>query len=95
VIIVMIPFFLIDISYLLIIYAVLQIPSAVGQRQTFSMCAAHLVVVTLFHSTAGTIYLQPKASLSSNTKKIVSLSYTLFTPLLNPIAYSLRNQKFK
>lgn len=62
VIIVMIPFSLTDISYLLIIHAVLQIPSAVGQRQSFSMCAAHLVVVTLSHSTAG-IHLQPKGSL--------------------------------
>ncbi|NXL93865.1 O10A5 protein, partial [Alectura lathami] len=44
VIIVMIPFSLIIISYLLIIHAVLQIPSAVGQRRAFSTCAAHLVV---------------------------------------------------
>ncbi|NWU45504.1 O10A4 protein, partial [Hylia prasina] len=95
VIIVMIPFSLIDTYYLLIIHADLQVPAAVGQRQPFSMCAAHLLVVTLFHSTAGIIHLQPKASVSSYMKKMVSLSYTMITPMLNPISYSLRNQKFK
>ncbi|PKU36560.1 hypothetical protein llap_13139 [Limosa lapponica baueri] len=57
VIIVMIPFSLIAISYLCIIHAILQTPLAVGQRQTFSTCAAHLVVVTLFYSTTGIIHL--------------------------------------
>ncbi|NXP21428.1 O10A7 protein, partial [Scytalopus superciliaris] len=95
VIIVMIPFCLIAISYLRIIHAVLQIPSAVGQRRAFSTCAAHLVVVTLFYSTAGIIHLRPKSSLSSNMKKMLSLSYTVVTPMLNPIIYSLRNQEVK
>ncbi|NXW65409.1 O10A7 protein, partial [Eurystomus gularis] len=95
VIIVMIPFSLIAISYLCIIHAVLQIPSAVGRRRAFSTCAAHLVVVTLFYSTTGIIHLRPKSRLSSNMKKMVSLSYTIVTPMLNPIIYSLRNQEVK
>ncbi|NXS63307.1 O10A7 protein, partial [Brachypteracias leptosomus] len=95
VIIVMIPFSLIAVSYLCIIHAVLQIPSAVGQRRAFSTCAAHLVVVTLFYSTTGIIHLRPKSRLSSNMKKMVSLSYTVVTPMLNPIIYSLRNREMK
>ncbi|CAM9396455.1 unnamed protein product [Bubo scandiacus] len=95
VIIVMIPFSLIAISYLHIIHAVLQMPSAVGQRRAFSTCASHLVVVTLFYSTTGIIHLRPKSNLSSNMKKMVSLSYTVVTPILNPIIYSLRNQEVK
>ncbi|NXE30878.1 O10A7 protein, partial [Ardeotis kori] len=94
-IVVMIPFSLIVISYLRIIHTILQIPSAVGQRRAFSTCAAHLVIVTLFFSTAGIIHLRPKSSLSSNMKKMVSLSYTVVTPMLNPIIYSLRNQEVK
>ncbi|NXK97087.1 O10A7 protein, partial [Formicarius rufipectus] len=95
VMIVMIPFSLIAISYLRILHAVLQIPSAVGQRRALSTCAAHLVVVTLFYSTAGMAHLRPKSSLSSNMKKMVSLSYTVVTPMLNPIIYCLRNQEVK
>ncbi|NXV54266.1 O10A7 protein, partial [Uria aalge] len=95
VIIVMIPFSLIAISYFHIIHAILQIPSVVGRKQAFSTCAAHLVVVTLFYSTAGIIHLRPKSSLSSNMKKMVSLFYSVVTPMLNPIIYSLRNQEVK
>ncbi|NXJ86972.1 O10A7 protein, partial [Trogon melanurus] len=95
VVIVIVPFSLIAISYLLIIHAVLQIPSSVGQRRAFSTCAAHLVVVSLFYSTTGIIHLRPKSSLSPNMKKMVSLSYTVVTPMLNPIIYSLRNQEVK
>ncbi|XP_017586584.1 PREDICTED: olfactory receptor 10A7-like [Corvus brachyrhynchos] len=73
----------------------MQIPPAVGQRKPFSTCAAHLLVVALFYSTAGIIHLQPKASFSSNMKKTVSLSYTVITPMLNSIIYGLRNQEFK
>lgn len=47
VMIVMVSFSLIVNSYLHIICAVLQIPSALGQRQVFSTRAAHLLVVTL------------------------------------------------
>ncbi|NXU60070.1 O10A7 protein, partial [Turnix velox] len=68
VIIVMIPFSLIAVSYFCIIHAVLQIPSAVGRRQVFSTCAAHLVVVTLFYGTAGLSHLRPKSSLSPSMK---------------------------
>ncbi|NXH95860.1 O10A7 protein, partial [Pachycephala philippinensis] len=94
--IVMIHFSLIDTSYLCIICAVLQTPSAVGQRQASSTCAAHLVVVAVFYSTAGIIHLRSKAHvLSSNVKKMVCLSYAVITPMLNPIIYSLRNEEFK
>ncbi|NXC44370.1 O10A7 protein, partial [Penelope pileata] len=88
-------FSLIITSYLLIIHAVLQIPSAMGQRQALSACAAHLLVVTLFYSTTGIIHLRPKSSLSPSMKKIVSLSYTVVTLMVNPFIYSLRNQKVK
>ncbi|XP_059587784.1 olfactory receptor 10A7-like [Alligator mississippiensis] len=95
VIIVMVPFFFISVSYIHIIYAILQIPSPEGRHKAFSTCAAHLVVVTLFYSTAGIIHLRPKSNLSSNSKKLVSLSYTVVTPMLNPIIYSLRNKEVK
>uniref|UniRef100_A0A8B9NXL3 Olfactory receptor n=1 Tax=Apteryx owenii TaxID=8824 RepID=A0A8B9NXL3_APTOW len=95
VIIVLIPFILIAASYIQIICAILQMPSAEGRRKAFSTCIAHLVVVTLFYCTAGLIHLKPKSSLSLNSKKFVALSYTVVTPMLNPIIYSLRNKEVK
>ncbi|KFO95193.1 Olfactory receptor 10A7, partial [Calypte anna] len=93
VIIVLIPFALIAASYIQIIHTILQMPSAQGRRKAFLTCLAHLVVVTLFYCTTGLIHLQP--SLLAKRRKLVALSYTVVTPMLNPIIYSLRNKEVK
>ncbi|NWI15573.1 O10A7 protein, partial [Crypturellus soui] len=95
VIIALIPFILIVASYIRIICTIIQMPSAEGRRKAFSTCIAHLVVVTLFYCTVGLIHLKPKSRLSLNSKKLVALSYTVVTPMLNPIIYSLRNKEVK
>ncbi|XP_059587830.1 olfactory receptor 10A7-like [Alligator mississippiensis] len=89
------PFILISVSYICIIHTILQMPSAESRHRAFSICTAHLVVVTLFYCTTCLIHLKPKSSLSPNSKKLVSLSYTVATPMLNPIIYSLRNKEVK
>ncbi|NXF35618.1 O10A7 protein, partial [Nyctibius bracteatus] len=93
--IILIPFILIAASYIQIIHTILQMPSAEGRRKAFSTCVAHLVVVTLFYCTAGLVHLKPKSSLLANSRKLVALSYTVVTPMLNPIIYSLRNKEVK
>ncbi|NXK00314.1 O10A7 protein, partial [Corythaixoides concolor] len=89
------PFLLIIYSYIRIILTVLKMPSAESQQKAFSTCFSHLLVVTLFYSTASSMYLQPKSSYSASVNKLLSLSYTVMTPLLNPIIYSLRNEEMK
>ncbi|XP_063202850.1 olfactory receptor 10A7-like [Chroicocephalus ridibundus] len=95
VIIILIPFILTAASYIQIIRTVLQMPSAEGRRKAFFTCVAHLVVVTLFYCTTGVVHLKPKSSLLANSRKLVALSYTVVTPMLNPIIYSLRNKEVK
>uniref|UniRef100_A0A8C4YT20 G-protein coupled receptors family 1 profile domain-containing protein n=1 Tax=Gopherus evgoodei TaxID=1825980 RepID=A0A8C4YT20_9SAUR len=95
IVIVLFPFIFILVSYICIISTILRIPSAEGRLKTFSTCSSHLMVVTLFYSTAGLTYFRPKSSYSPDTKKLLSLSYTVFTPMLNPIIYSLRNKEVK
>ncbi|XP_036895908.1 olfactory receptor 10A3 [Sturnira hondurensis] len=94
ILIVMVPFSLILLSYFRILFAILKMPSNTG-RQAFSTCASHLTSVTLFYGTANMTYLQPKSGYSPETKKLMSLAYTLLTPLLNPLIYSLRNSEMK
>ncbi|NWU08877.1 O10A7 protein, partial [Cephalopterus ornatus] len=94
VLIMVLPFILI-ISYICIIYTIMQMPLAESRQRVFSTCAAHLMVVTLFYCTTRLIHLHPKSSLSPNNKKSVSLSYTVITPMLNPITYSLRNSDIR
>ncbi|KAM6157985.1 olfactory receptor 10A3-like [Rhynchocyon petersi] len=93
--IVVVPFLLILLSYIRILFAILKMPSTNGRQKAFSTCASHLTSVTLFYGTAIMTYLQPKSGYSPETKKLMSLSYTLLTPLLNPLIYSLRNNEMK
>ncbi|XP_042547696.1 olfactory receptor 10A3-like [Dipodomys spectabilis] len=95
ILIVMVPFLLILLSYIRILFAILKMPSTTGRQKAFSTCASHLTSVTLFYGTASMTYLQPKSSYSPDTKKIISLAYSLLTPLLNPFIYSLRNSEMK
>ena len=95
ILIVMVPFMLILLSYVRILFAILKMPSTTGRQKAFSTCASHLTSVTLFYGTASMTYLQPKSGYSPETKKLMSLAYTLLTPLLNPLIYSLRNSEMK
>ncbi|XP_003781553.1 olfactory receptor 10A3-like [Otolemur garnettii] len=90
-----IPFLLILLSYIRILFAILKMPSTTGRQKAFSTCASHLTSVTLFFGTGNMSYLQPKSGYSPETKKLMSLSYSLLTPLLNPLIYSLRNSDMK
>ncbi|XP_002755070.4 olfactory receptor 10A3 [Callithrix jacchus] len=95
ILIVMVPFLLILLSYIRVLFAILKMPSTTGRQKAFSTCASHLTSVTLFYGTASMTYLQPKSGYSPESKKLMSLAYTLLTPLLNPLIYSLRNSEMK
>ncbi|NWI60099.1 O11L1 protein, partial [Calyptomena viridis] len=88
-------FLLTLLSYFLIILTILKTPSASGKRVTFSTCSSHLMVVTIYYGTMIFMYVRPTYSLSSELNKAVSVLYTVVTPLLNPVIYSLRNKAFK
>ncbi|XP_012373941.2 olfactory receptor 2G6 [Dasypus novemcinctus] len=90
-----VPVSLILVSYGLITQAVLRIKSAAGRQKAFGTCSSHLVVVIIFYGTIIFMYLQPAKSSSKNQGKFVSLFYTVVTPLLNPIIYTLRNKNVK
>ncbi|XP_004647926.1 olfactory receptor 10A5-like [Octodon degus] len=95
ILVVMIPCLLILCSYLRIAAAILKIPSARGKRKAFSTCSSHLLVVSLFYVSSSLTYFRPKSNNSPESKKLLSLSYTVVTPMLNPIIYSLRNNEVK
>uniref|UniRef100_A0A674INL9 Olfactory receptor n=1 Tax=Terrapene triunguis TaxID=2587831 RepID=A0A674INL9_9SAUR len=92
---IMVPFLLILVSYVRILYAILKIPSDTGRSKTFSTCSSHLIVVTLFYGSGIMTYLKPKSSYSLHIDKLLSLFYTVVSPMLNPLIYSLRNKEVK
>uniref|UniRef100_A0A452HCL0 Olfactory receptor n=1 Tax=Gopherus agassizii TaxID=38772 RepID=A0A452HCL0_9SAUR len=82
------------ISYSFIIITILKIQSSKGkQRRAFSTCSSHLLVVTLYYSTIIYTYIQPISNNSLDKNKKVAIMYTLVTPTLNPVIYSLCNKE--
>ncbi|XP_044284106.1 olfactory receptor 6B1-like [Varanus komodoensis] len=86
------PFTLTLMSYIHIITAVLKIPSVTGRKKAFSTCSSHLIVVTIFYGTIATAYSLPHSSTLGDLNKVFSGFYTILTPLVNPLIYSLRNR---
>ncbi|XP_048373032.1 olfactory receptor 5F1-like [Sphaerodactylus townsendi] len=86
---------LIVLSYALIVLSVLKISTARGRIKTFSTCASHLTVVTIYYSTGIFTYLRPSSRHSMENGRVISVLYTIVTPLLNPLIYSLRNKEMQ
>ncbi|XP_041578260.1 olfactory receptor 10R2-like [Vulpes lagopus] len=92
VLVLLVPLIFICISYGFIVRTILKIPSADGKRKAFSTCASHLIVVIIHYGCASSVYLRPSAKSSSGKDRLVTVTYTIVTPLLNPMVYSLRNK---
>uniref|UniRef100_A0A8D2JR49 G-protein coupled receptors family 1 profile domain-containing protein n=1 Tax=Sciurus vulgaris TaxID=55149 RepID=A0A8D2JR49_SCIVU len=82
-------------SYYKIISSILRIPSSGGKYKAFSTCGSHLLVVCLFLGTGFGVYLGTTVSHSLRKGTVVSVMYTVVTPMLNPFNYSLRNRDIK
>ncbi|XP_073511063.1 olfactory receptor 2M2-like [Phyllobates terribilis] len=92
---VIVPLVIIVMSYVYIVITILKISSNTGRHKAFSTCSSHLIVVSLFYGTLMTDYMFPTKGQSLIVSKVLSLIYTVLTPLLNPIIYSLKNKDFK
>ncbi|XP_020845052.1 olfactory receptor 4L1-like [Phascolarctos cinereus] len=88
----LICFILLLVSYMVILVTVHNRSSG-GLSKALSTLSAHIAVVTLFFGPCIFIYAWPFSNFSGT--KILSVFYTVITPLLNPIIYTLRNQEMK
>ncbi|KAM3913275.1 olfactory receptor 5AR1-like [Leptodactylus fuscus] len=88
-------FMLTLVSYIYIIYNIMNIHSAGGRSKTFSTCASHLTCVLLFYGTTLSLYMRPTSMYSPKQDKFFSLLYIILIPLLNPVIYTLKNKQFK
>ncbi|KAM6448837.1 olfactory receptor 6M1-like [Liasis olivaceus] len=83
------------ISYIYIAVTILKIPSSHGRHKAFSTCASHLTIVSLYYGTVIFMYVSPTTRSSSDLNKIIAVIYSVVTPMLNPMIYTLRNQDMK
>ncbi|XP_029791707.1 olfactory receptor 10J1 [Suricata suricatta] len=85
VLVLVVPMGLVFISYVLIISTILKIPSAQGRKKAFATCASHLTVVIVHYGCASIAYLKPKSENTRDQDQLISVTYTVITPLLNPV----------
>ncbi|XP_075409105.1 olfactory receptor 5BS1-like [Tenrec ecaudatus] len=80
-------------SYTRITMTALGINSAKGRSKIFSTCSSHFLVITIFYGSGLFRYMTPSSG--SVLEQVVSLQYSVVTPMLNPLIYSLKNQEVK
>ncbi|XP_014650440.1 PREDICTED: olfactory receptor 5H2-like [Ceratotherium simum simum] len=81
------------VSYTLVLFTILKRKSVQGIRKAFSTCGAHLLSVSLYYGPLLFVYVHPESALGDDQDMMDSLFYTVIIPLLNPVIYSLRNEK--
>ncbi|KAM8962436.1 olfactory receptor 5AR1-like [Pelodytes ibericus] len=86
---------LLFVPYMQIFRTIMGIQSRKGKLKAFSTCTSHLTVVFIFCSTLIFTYFRPSPGSSFTDDRLVSIIYTVVTPLLNPLIYSLRNKDLK
>ncbi|XP_062046002.1 olfactory receptor 2T27-like [Lepus europaeus] len=93
VVVLLVPITFITSSYALILAAVLRMHSIEGRQKALATCSSHLTVVNLFYGPLVYTYMLPARYHSPGQDDVVSVFYTVLTPMLNPLIYSLRNKK--
>ena len=86
------PVTIISGSYYFILLTIHRMNSAEGQKKAFATCSSHMTVVILFYGAAIYTYMLPNSYHTPEKDMMVSVFYTILTPVLNPLIYSLRNK---
>ncbi|XP_002760828.1 olfactory receptor 2L8-like [Callithrix jacchus] len=87
------PFIGIACSYGRVLLAVYRMHSAEGRKKAYVTCSSHLTIVTFYYVPFLYTYLRPRSLRSPTEDKALAVFYTILTPVLNPIIYSLRNKE--
>uniref|UniRef100_A0A8D2CJR5 Olfactory receptor n=1 Tax=Sciurus vulgaris TaxID=55149 RepID=A0A8D2CJR5_SCIVU len=85
-------FFLLIISYILILFSVWKRPSG-GLSKALSTLSAHISVVVLFFGPCIFVYMWPFPTVPVD--KFLAIVDFLITPILNPAIYTMRNKDMK
>ncbi|XP_006070060.2 olfactory receptor 2L8-like [Bubalus kerabau] len=87
------PFIGIVCSYGRVLCVVHHMNSTEGKKKAYSTCSTHLTVVTFYYAPFVYTYLRPRYLRSPTEDKVLAVFYTILTPVLNPVIYSLKNKE--
>ncbi|KFO18392.1 olfactory receptor 2AG1 [Fukomys damarensis] len=87
------PLVVVVASYTLILFTVLHMPSKEGTKKALVTCSSHLIVVAMYYGASTLMYVLPSSFHNPKQDNITSTFYTIVTPALNPLIYSLRNKE--
>ncbi|XP_005340934.2 olfactory receptor 2M3 [Ictidomys tridecemlineatus] len=93
VVMLLLPLGVIVASYARVLTAVIRMPSTEGKQKALTTCSSHLAVVGLYYSGAIFSYMQRASARTPARDRATSIFYTILTPMLNPLIYSLRNRE--
>ena len=88
----LLPILLIFASYVFILHSVIQMHAAGSKRNAFATCSSHLTVVSLWFGACIFSYMRPRSQRTPLQDKVGSVFYSIITPTLNPLIYTLRNK---
>ncbi|XP_063788965.1 olfactory receptor 2M2-like [Pseudophryne corroboree] len=82
-------------SYIKIIWVILQIKSKDGRMKAFSTCSSHLSMIIMYYVTGFCEFMMPISDYSNVLEQVFTVLYSVVTPMINPLIYSLRNKDVK
>uniref|UniRef100_A0A8D2APH0 Olfactory receptor n=1 Tax=Sciurus vulgaris TaxID=55149 RepID=A0A8D2APH0_SCIVU len=66
-----------------------------GKQKAFSTCSFHFIVVCMYYTAVFYAYISPVSSYNAEKSKVAGVLYTMLSPTLNPLIYTLRNKEVK
>ncbi|XP_008534957.2 olfactory receptor 2AE1-like [Equus przewalskii] len=92
VLLILLPIFVVSIFYAFILHSVIQMRSAGSKRNAFATCSSHLTVVSLSFGACIFSYMRPRSKRTPLQDKVAPVFYSIITPTLNPLIYTLQNK---